>query len=429
MITTSQEPRFSYLRRISGLVVMVCMAVVLVFTIQEAVAQKAPPPPPAPPTPKALPDSIKRAKLWDKNDTCMMTYTMKDGRVITMTLNDAEKRGYPPPPPPPPPPTKPEVAPVKPVGANGATSMISITSEDEPLYVYAGLVITKQQADQIDPNQIESIDVLKGQTAVERYGEKGKNGVVIISPKAANYSNTKIVQGYPSNTIKPGKVSKSGEPVTVVGYAAAESAYPVQKSYDPQPVTVVGYPATQSPAQKVTLSADKIDFESATGANPLVFLDGRPSSMQEIQALGTDRIASVNVWKGEKVKEKFGSDAADGAIEVFTKNYDRYDKVFTKAENMPSFPGGQEGWKLHLQKNLRYPDAAIKNFTQGDAIVQFVVAKDGTLGDFKILQNPGDGLGEEAVRVIKEGPNWIPAKQNNIVINARVTQKVNFRLE
>jgi protein TonB len=106
-----------------------------------------------------------------------------------------------------------------------------------------------------------------------------------------------------------------------------------------------------------------------------------------------------------------------------------YEKVFTKVENPAEFPGGQSEWTRYLQKNLRYPDAAIDNGTQGVVRVQFIVDKEGNISEVQSLNDPGDGLAEEAVRIIKKGPKWKPAEQNGRKVIYRHIQAVTFRLE
>ena len=58
----------------------------------------------------------------------------------------------------------------------------------------------------------------------------------------------------------------------------------------------------------------------------------------------------------------------------------------------------------------------------------FVVDTDGSLSDFELLRNPGGGLGEEALRVYMEGPNWTPGMQRNQLVKTRLTARVAFRL-
>lgn len=104
-------------------------------------------------------------------------------------------------------------------------------------------------------------------------------------------------------------------------------------------------------------------------------------------------------------------------------------KTWTKVENPAEFPGGAKEWARYLQKNLRYPDLAIENGNQAVVRVQFVVDKEGNISDVQALNDPGDGLAEEAVRIIKKGPKWLPAEQNGKKVIYRHIQAITFRLE
>ncbi len=103
-------------------------------------------------------------------------------------------------------------------------------------------------------------------------------------------------------------------------------------------------------------------------------------------------------------------------------------KVWTKVEIEAEFPGGKSEWTRYLQKNLRYPDQAIDNGTQDVVRVQFIVDKDGNISEVQALNDPGDGLAEEAVRIIKKGPKWKPAEQNGQKVIFRNIQAITFRL-
>ncbi|MCU0334380.1 MAG: TonB family protein [Chitinophagaceae bacterium] len=106
-----------------------------------------------------------------------------------------------------------------------------------------------------------------------------------------------------------------------------------------------------------------------------------------------------------------------------------YDKVFTKVENPAEFPGGPDAWRRFLERNLQYPEAAQESGTQGVVRVQFIVDKEGNISEVQALNDPGDGLAEEAVRIIKKGPKWTPAEQNGRKVIYRHIQAITFRLE
>jgi TonB family protein len=145
-------------------------------------------------------------------------------------------------------------------------------------------------------------------------------------------------------------------------------------------------------------------------------------------------VESINVLKDKTAAEKYGDKGKNGVIEIITKanppitgtQPNTYDKVFTKMEKAPAYPGGSEAWTKYLQKNLRYPDEAFDLQIEGKVEVQFVVSKTGKIGDIKVVQSPHISLSKEAMRLISAGGNWIPGQQNNLLVNARVTQSIQF---
>ena len=76
------------------------------------------------------------------------------------------------------------------------------------------------------------------------------------------------------------------------------------------------------------------------------------------------------------------------------------------------FPGGEEMMRKWMQENIVYPDLSIENGEQGKVYLNFVVEKDGSLTDIKILRDAGYGTGKEAERVLKKCPKWVPGEQN-----------------
>lgn len=102
---------------------------------------------------------------------------------------------------------------------------------------------------------------------------------------------------------------------------------------------------------------------------------------------------------------------------------------FHKIEISASFPGGPAAWVRYLHKHLRYPDEAVEAGLEAVVRVQFVVDREGSISDVHALNNPGGGLAEEAVRIIKRGPRWIPAEQNGTKVVYRHVQAIVFRLQ
>lgn len=105
------------------------------------------------------------------------------------------------------------------------------------------------------------------------------------------------------------------------------------------------------------------------------------------------------------------------------------EEVFMVAEQMPEFPGGMKELLKFLQENVKYPENAMKNNVQGRVIVQFVVEKDGTPTEFKVLRSVDPDLDAEALRVMKAMPKWKPGMQKGQVVRVKFTVPVSFKLQ
>lgn len=104
-------------------------------------------------------------------------------------------------------------------------------------------------------------------------------------------------------------------------------------------------------------------------------------------------------------------------------------KVFDVVEEQPSFPGGQGALMAWLRDNIKYPVVAAENGIEGKVIVQFVVGKNGSISNVKVLRSVDPSLDKEAVRVVSNMPNWTPGKQNGTSVNVRYTLPVTFKLQ
>ena len=104
------------------------------------------------------------------------------------------------------------------------------------------------------------------------------------------------------------------------------------------------------------------------------------------------------------------------------------DQVFFSVEQMPQFPGGEAALIKYLQTHINYPPMAAENDIQGKVIVQFVVKKDGSIGQVKVVRSVDKDLDKEAVRVVKSFPKFNPGRQNGQAVNVWYTLPVTFKL-
>lgn len=111
-------------------------------------------------------------------------------------------------------------------------------------------------------------------------------------------------------------------------------------------------------------------------------------------------------------------------------NYDTEDLgdeiiPFLPSEDMPVFPGNVQKW---IGKNVKYPVLAMENGIQGKVLIQFVVEKDGSISNIKVVRRVDPALDKEAIRVISEMPKWKPGKQRGKPVRVSYTLPITFQL-
>ena len=104
-------------------------------------------------------------------------------------------------------------------------------------------------------------------------------------------------------------------------------------------------------------------------------------------------------------------------------------KVFDVVEEMPHFPGGTAALQAFLSSNTKYPVVAQENGVQGRVIVSFVVERDGSITDVRVVRSVDPSLDREASRVVRSMPRWSPGKQNGSAVRVKYTVPVVFRLQ
>ena len=96
---------------------------------------------------------------------------------------------------------------------------------------------------------------------------------------------------------------------------------------------------------------------------------------------------------------------------------------------MPSFPGGITEMQTYLVNHIKYPGEALEINIQGTVYLSFIVEPDGSITSISILRGIGGGCEEEALRVVKNMPNWVPGKQNGHAVRVMLTLPVKFTLK
>ena len=107
---------------------------------------------------------------------------------------------------------------------------------------------------------------------------------------------------------------------------------------------------------------------------------------------------------------------------------DDQDKIYRSAEQMPQFPGGEAGLMKYIESHINYPPIAAKNHIQGRVVVQFVVEKNGSIGEVKVVRKVDKDLDKEAIRICKSLPKFTPGRQNGQTVAVWFTMPITFKL-
>jgi TonB-dependent SusC/RagA subfamily outer membrane receptor len=269
----------------------------------------------------------------------------------------------------------------------------------QALIIMDGKTVSWEQMKDLKPNDINAINILKGEKATE-YGMAGKNGVLLIQ--------TKFIAPPPPPSIAP----------------------------PPPPVEVVSVVGTKGA------------IVNNRGKNLLYVINGVPvqkNSNNPVQNINPNDIESISILKDKSAVSLYGKEGEDGVVLITTKsgttlgpktiiktgykidaqefvnkvptvvNVATYQKNVTRIK-LPQFPGGEEALAKYLQQNLNHKLPQERGGPEGKytVVLSFLVEEDGTVSNVEARNDPGYGTAEEAIRVIKNGPNWIPSERDGI---------------
>ncbi len=119
---------------------------------------------------------------------------------------------------------------------------------------------------------------------------------------------------------------------------------------------------------------------------------------------------------------------ATGPVGPVAEDVDE-NQIYDIVEENPRFPGGEEACMKWLSDNIKYPPICVEQGVQGRVYAQFVVNKDGSIVDIKIVRSPDPYLSKEAERVLKMMPKWSPGKQRGKPVRVKFSLPVMFRLQ
>ena len=145
--------------------------------------------------------------------------------------------------------------------------------------------------------------------------------------------------------------------------------------------------------------------------------------METKTAIGSFDVKGNNDVNGEVLKAK------EVIAQPEPPKHEEESKVFDVVEQMPSFPGGNGALLEYLATHVKYPVVAQENGVQGRVIVSFVVEKDGSITDVRVVRSVDPSLDREAARVVSSMPRWTPGKQNGSAVRVKYNVPVMFKLQ
>lgn len=162
---------------------------------------------------------------------------------------------------------------------------------------------------------------------------------------------------------------------------------------------------------------------AAITAADVVAIDGNTFSFDELYALQRgDTIELPDIILTANPSTLYG------AIEVIPKrpktdkNREKDNTIYRVVEQMPQFPGGEAALMKYIQENLKYPQG--QEDVEGKVLFQFVVKKNGKVGEVKVLSVLGKDFDQEAIRVVKSLPKFKPGRQDGKAVNVWYTLHV-----
>jgi TonB-dependent SusC/RagA subfamily outer membrane receptor len=308
--------------------------------------------------------------------------------------------------------------------------------EKNPLYIVDGIEVENFKHTSINPYDIESISVLKDSSAVKTYGEKAKNGVVIITSKNASSSGSDLLklqqnQGQSYNSMPSSENSKISETPNLR-------------------LSMSMGLASDSNEEKELVRGLSIDKDET----PLIFIDGEEVPYDEIKEIDPNSIEHIEVLKDKSALDNYGEKGRNGVLKIQTRsNVEKMKDLAQNLDQLPEYKNGMNAFDQAIQEHIKYTLDARKHNVQGEVFVSFTISKEGNLEDIKTEEaeylalkeivvvgyskseeEPSSlknipVLAEEVIRVLKQMDNFKPGIQDGQPVDVRMTLPVTFKLQ
>ena len=151
-------------------------------------------------------------------------------------------------------------------------------------------------------------------------------------------------------------------------------------------------------------------------ADLILIVDNNTEITEDLEIIDSDVPAGTAIYVPMQLERKPEVDVDDVSI-------------FLSPEEMPEFPGGYHALLTFLSQNIKYPAIAAEHGISGKVTVNFVVNKDGTISDAKILRGVDQAIDKEALRVVYSLPKWKPGKQGGKPVKVSYYLPISFVLQ
>ena len=201
--------------------------------------------------------------------------------------------------------------------------------------------------------------------------------------------------------------------------------------YEPRECHHEGYCAGTCPACEAEVRYLEGELRRRSSMGKKVALAGIAMGMAGLSGCGIGKIlqpplAGIPAMPPEQQAQQLAA-SADTITTDSIRPVKKDEKVLDGiVEESPQFPGGDKALLEYMKKNLQYPDEVCG---QGRVVVSFMVEKDGSISEAKVVKSVCKEFDEEALRLVNAMPKWIPGKQLGMPVSTKYTLPVIFRLE
>ena len=276
--------------------------------------------------------------------------------------------------------------------------------EAKALIFVDGKKVDNHFMETLNPNLIESVNILKNEAATSMYGQDGKDGVVLITTKEFS-----IQEKLKKLQIAQTDIQQEIESLNAIKKDSAKRVQKVDAS-----VLKITDTLINKPGERLSLS-------------PMFLVDG--TKVANLASVNQADIYSVTVWKDQEAIRLYGDEGKNGVVDITTKKNNKQE-IQLAVMKTPEFPGGEAAWTKYLQRNLSVEFLRTKGAPPGKymVVVSFIVGENGSISGIQAENDPGYGCADAAVNLISKGPKWIPAQQDTKPVSMKTKKVINFIL-